>query len=143
MKAASRSGPFVFVLICGLLLPGIRARAAVDGVEPTGIQYWSDIKSDTYEQRAHFAKGSDVLLARLDEQLTELRAKRAGLKTDTSDWDFAIKEVEASRGMLADRIRDLAKAETPEAWSDAKDKIGEAWHRSQQAVDKMNSTRTS
>jgi hypothetical protein len=37
----------------------------------------------------------------------------------------------------------LGKATTPETWNDAKEKIGEAWHRSQLAVDKMNSTRTS
>jgi hypothetical protein len=81
--------------------------------------------------------------AKLDAQISELKAKRAGLTTDTKDWDFAMKEVDDSRALLTDRMNTLGKATTPETWNDAKDKIGEAWHRSQLAVDKMNSTRTS
>ncbi len=65
------------------------------------------------------------------------------MTTDTKEWDFAMKEVEECRMLLKGRIEDLAKAMTPEVWTDAKDKIGEAWKRSQLAVDKMNSTRTS
>ena len=65
------------------------------------------------------------------------------MTTDTKDWDFAMKEVDDSRSYLTSSMRELAKATTPETWSAAKDKVGEAWKRAQAAVDKMNATVTS
>jgi len=123
-------------------LPLTRA-VAVEATTPAPGHLWADIKDDTYEQRAHFAAGANRMSARLDDQIRELRAKRAAMTTDLKDWDFAMKEVDESRALLTGRMEDLAKATTPETWADAKDKIGEAWQRSQLAVDKMNSTRTS
>ena len=64
------------------------------------------------------------------------------MTSDTKDWDFAMKEVAESRVLLTGRISDLAAAATPESWADAKEKVGEAWKRSQIAVDNMKSTRT-
>jgi hypothetical protein len=133
-----------FLLGLGFLaLPCTHAVAAAVGAEPSTGGLWSDIKGDTYDQRAHFASGVQRLSAKLDEQIQELRTKRAAMTTDTKDWDFDMKEVENSRALLTGRIEGLAGATTPEAWADAKDQIGEAWKRSQLAVDKMNSTRTS
>ncbi|MGA2018266.1 MAG: hypothetical protein ABSH26_15070 [Opitutaceae bacterium] len=126
-----------------LVLGGNRVVAEVVGAEASTGHLWSDIKGDTYDQRDHFAAGANRLTAKLDDQIQELRAKRAAMTTDTKEWDFAMKEVEECRMLLKGRIEDLAKATTPDAWADAKDKIGEAWKRSQLAVDKMNSTRTS
>ena len=54
-----------------------------------------------------------------------------------------MKDVDESRALLTSRIRELKKATTPEMWIDARDKVGEAWKRSQLAVDKMNTTVTS
>ncbi len=119
------------------------AVAGVDGVQAPTDQLWSSIKSDTYDQRDHFSHGADRLLVRLDEQIRILKAKRAAMTSDTKDWDFNMKEVDDSRVLLKGRLSDLAKADTPDAWADVKDKIGEAWRRSQVAVDKMNDTRTS
>jgi hypothetical protein len=144
MKTMQRIRQLAFVIgSCAFTLVGTQAIGATNGVEPTTDHFWSDIKGDTYDQRAHFAKGVDAMSARLDQQIGELKAKRAGLTTDTKDWDFAMKEVDDSRALLTDRINNLAKATTPETWEDAKEKVGEAWHRSQLAVDRMNSTRTS
>ena len=126
-----------------LALTGSYAVAGAVGAEPSTGHLWSDIKGDTYDQRDHFAAGAHRLTARLDEQIQELRAKRAAMTTDTKEWDFAMKEVEDCSMLLASRVGDLANATTPEVWADAKDKVGEAWKRSQLAVDKMNSTRTS
>ncbi len=116
---------------------------SVDGVDPTSSHLWSSVKGDTYSEREHFAKGVAQMSARFDAQIGELKAKRNGMVKDTDDWDFAMKDVENSRAMLTDRISILSQAKTPESWSEAKDKIGEAWHRAQLAVDNMNGTRTS
>jgi hypothetical protein len=135
----------LLVLSLGLAaLAPLAARAApVDGVEDSAVHPWSEIKADTYEQRAHFAEGTGRMMAKLDREIGELRAKRATLTTDTKDWDFLMKDVDDSRALLSGRISDLAKANTPETWGDAKDKVGDAWSRAQQAVNKMNTARTS
>ena len=114
-------------------------------VAPTAapLARWSDIKGDTYAQRSHFADGARLLLARLDGEIAPLNAKRAGMITDTKDWDFAMKEVNNCRGLLVDRIGELAQATTPEAWAHVKDEVDLAWHRAILAIDKMTSTVTS
>ncbi len=117
--------------------------AAVDGVDPADPQIWTSIKTDKYDQRAHFRDGVERMAARLDRQIAELRAKRAAMTTDTKDWDFSMKAIDESREALASKIQMLLKADTPDTWSDAKDKIGEEWNRAEAAVDKMNSTVTS
>jgi hypothetical protein len=119
-----------------------RAPAQVSGVEDTPSHPWSDIKDDTYEQRAHFTEGTGRMMSKLDREIRELREKRAAMTTDTKDWDFLMKDVDDSRALLVGRIENIAKATTPEAWADAKEKVGDAWQRAQQAVDKMNSART-
>jgi len=136
-KLALVLGSWAFVL------GALQAYAGVDGVDSSNYHLWSDIKGDTYSQRTHFSSGVAKMNARLDEQISELRARRAGMTTDTSDWDLAMKDVEECRSLFTDRMHTLANVTTPEAWDDAKEKIGEAWNRSQLAVDKMNSTRTS
>lgn len=107
------------------------------------IAHWSDIKGDTYAQRAHFANGAKLLVARLDSEIAPPNAKRAAMVTDTKDWDFDMKEVNNCRGLLVDRIAELPQATTPEAWGHVKDEVGLAWHRAILAVDKMASTVTS
>lgn len=114
--------------------------AASDGGAATA---WVEIKNDTYAQREHFAAGVERLSGRLDREIGQLKAKRAEMTTDTKDWDFAMKEVDDSRSFLTSRTTELSKATTPDTWNAAKDKIGEAWKRSQVAVDKMNGTGTS
>jgi hypothetical protein len=129
--------------VAALASAGPRAVASIDGVDTSTDQLWAAIKGDTYDQRAHFADGANRMLAKLDEQIQALKAKRAAMTTDTTDWDIAMKEVDGSRVLLAGRMNELAKTTTPETWADVKDKVGDAWKRSQLAVDNMNSTRTS
>jgi hypothetical protein len=103
---------------------------------------WSDIKNDTYDQRAHFAAGVVRLTARLNDEISQLNAKRAAMTTDTKDWDFAMKDVMDSRDLFVSRATEISKTTTPEEWSEAKDKVGDAWHRARQALDKMHTTVT-
>jgi len=117
--------------------------ATVVAADDSGGHTWVSIENDGYEQKAHFISGIKYLSGRLDEQIVVLKAKRSGMVNDTKDWDMAMKEVDDSRALLSARISDLPKVTTPEAWTDAKEKTGAAWKRSQQAVDKMNQTVTS
>ncbi len=132
-----------FVCVAGLATRANSEVVAAVAQEGTATPVWTDIQPDTYDQRAHFSAGINRLSARLDEQIRVLKAKRAGMTTDLKDWDLAFKEVEESRTYLTGMMSDLEKTTTPETWADAKDKVGEAWKRSQIAVDRMNTTVTS
>jgi hypothetical protein len=132
--------------LLGLSATGLVTRLgaqAVISTAPNGGDRWSDIKNDTYQQRDHFAAGAAGLSARLDEEVRQLKAKRANMTTDTKDWDFAMKAVIDAQSLLISRRSEASKATTPETWADAKDKVGDAWKQAQLAVDKMNSTVTS
>jgi hypothetical protein len=136
--------PLLLVVSLFATLPkGDSQVVAIAGSDGTAARDWVAIKGDTYDQRAHFAAGAARLSAKLDEQISLLRAKRANMTTDLKDWDFAMKEVDASRALLTSRMTELAQTTTPETWADAKDKVGEAWKASQLAVDKMHTTVTS
>ena len=133
--------------LLGLLVfaagPTGTSAAPVRSADDSGGRTWTSIENDGYELRTHFQDGISYLSTVLDGQIGQLKAKRAGMTTDTKDWDMAMKEVDDSRSLLTGRMRELSKVDTPELWVDAKEKVGEAWKRSQTAIDKMNQTVTS
>ena len=104
---------------------------------------WSDIKDHTFDQRDLFFAGLKRLEARVDEQITELTAKRATMKgtTDTKEWDFAMKEMINARNNLKSTGEVLAKAD-PETWAEQKDRVGVAWVRTQDAFAKVKASTT-
>jgi len=104
---------------------------------------WSDIKDCAYETRAQFFAGLTRLEARVDSQIRELAAKRATMdgKTNTQDWDFAMKEMVNARTYLKSMGEELHKA-SPETWAQQKDKVGEAWMRAQEAYGKVKASTT-
>jgi hypothetical protein len=127
----------------GLPSPGLSQNVTSATPEGATGAKWSDIKDDTYDQRAHFAAGAARLTARLNDEISQLNAKRATMTGDTKDWDFAMKDVMDSRDLFVSRVTEIGKTNTPEAWADAKDKVGEAWRRARAALDKMHTTVTS
>jgi hypothetical protein len=117
--------------------------AAIASPDAASAQ-WTEIKDYTYDMRAQFFAGFKRLEAKVDDQISELTAKRATMKgtTDTKDWDFAMKEMEDARSYLKSMGAELSKA-TPETWAQEKDKVGQAWVRTQDAYGKVKSSTTS
>jgi hypothetical protein len=104
---------------------------------------WADIKDITYDMRAQFFPGFKRMEARVDDQFNELTAKRATMKgtTGTKEWDFAMKEMEDSRAYLQASGEEMGKA-TSETWDQQRDKVGQAWLRTQAAYDKVKASTT-
>lgn len=119
------------------------AAPTAPAVTPAPAAQWSDIENDTYDTRAHFFPGLNQLEARVDAQVTELTAIRAAMKStiNTKDWDFAMKEMEDARIYLKSTGEDLGKA-NPETWDQLKEKVGQAWARTQAAYDKVKTSTT-
>jgi hypothetical protein len=104
---------------------------------------WSDIKDATYDNRAQFFDGLTRLEATADREIGELKAKRAAMAstTDTKEWDFAMKEMNDARAYLKDMGDELRKA-TPDTWNQEKERVGQAWVRTQNAYDKVKHSTT-
>jgi len=105
---------------------------------------WSDVKDANFALRDQLFLDLVKLQTKVDEQVRDLTSRRAGLAptVDTSAWDFAMKEMDASRTGLQSSIEDLNKA-TRENWDQEKDKVGIAWTRSQDAYAKVIASTTS
>jgi hypothetical protein len=105
---------------------------------------WTDIKECTYDARAQFFAGLAQLETRVDREISSLTARRAAMKSaaNTRDWDFAMKEMTDARSALKSLGEGLRKA-TPDTWAQEKDKVGEAWVRTQEAFAKVKASTTS
>jgi hypothetical protein len=106
---------------------------------------WKDLESHSYEQRDLLLAGLKPLLARVDEQIGLLKAKRAMMvknKVDTSDWDFAMKEMSNARSYLAGMTEALGKARR-DNWNEQKERFGHAWERTQTAYSNVMASTTS
>ncbi len=117
--------------------------AAAPEVTNAAPANWSDIKDATFDQRDLFFGGLKRLEARVDEEINELTAKRATMKgtTGTKDWDFAMKEMINARSTLISTGEVLAKA-GPETWAEQKERVGQAWVRTQDAFAQVKSSTT-
>jgi hypothetical protein len=78
----------------------------------------------------------------LSQEIEQLKAKRATMTGDTGNWDFAMKEVYDSQMYLKSMIDEAART-TPDYWAQEKEKVDQAWIRTQAAFDKVKVTTTS
>ncbi len=100
---------------------------------------WAAIDGCTYDTRAQFFTGLSELEATVDQQIGELTAKHAAMKPmakaiDYTQWDLASKEMQNARSYLQATANELTKA-TPETWDQEKDKVAQAWARTQEACE--------
>jgi hypothetical protein len=104
---------------------------------------WANIKNYTYAQRTLLLAGLAGVQARVDAQIAELRVKRATMTppTRTADWDFAMQEMLNARAYLRAMSWELAKA-TPETWTQQRERVGEAWVRTQNAYGRVRASTT-
>jgi hypothetical protein len=120
------------------------AQAKIVASPEIAIPQWADINLCTYDERLRFFAGLDQLEARVDREIARLTARRAAMKStaNTQEWDFAMKEMGNAQSSLKSMGEELRKA-SPEIWNQEKDKVGQAWTRTQDAFDKVKSSTTS
>ena len=145
MKTTKRPGLYLilFLLACSACPAWAMVDTAPDaakGTLPTpeaGTAQWDEIKNSTFEQREKYFTGLKKLLEIVDAQAEDLNAKRRLMsnKSETVDWDLAIKEFQTTRDYLKSLSREAAKA-TVKEWDHTKEKISQAWTQAQTAYDK-------
>ncbi len=149
-EAVSRAAPASTIIVVPAQSPAVTPVAppavfigpAASIAPDTGSATWADMENLTFDQRAAFTAGLAGLVRKLDGQISALNAKRSTMTSDTSDWDFAMKEVNAARAHLAGLEPEVSSA-SPETWGQQKDRVAEAWRRAQDACDKVRMSTTS
>lgn len=96
---------------------------------------WTSINDCAYEQRGEFFAGLSQMEATVDRQITDLTAKHAAMPTEAktisyTDWDLAVKELTNASSYLHAADAEAHEA-TPDTWNQEKEKVGEAWTRTQ------------
>jgi len=134
--------PVVPPAVTPVASPAVFIGPAASIAPDTGSATWADMENLTFDQRAAFTAGLTGLVRKLDGQINVLNAKRSTMTTDTGDWDFAMKEVNAARAYLVGLEPEVAGA-SPDTWGQEKDRVGGAWRRAQDACDKVRMSTTS
>lgn len=124
--------------------PSATMHGAIADTGALAASTWTSIKDATFATRPMFVTGVTSMEAELDNQIATLARKRAAVaaSTDTTNWDLAMKELDTARASLKSSSEELGKA-TADTWSQAKDKVGQAWVRTQDAVAKVKASTTS
>jgi len=124
----------------GLLMAdrGAPAAASDEAVAPR----WVELERHTYEMRVAFLEGAGRLEAVVEAQVAEVTARRAAIMSaprtvdlQTWDADMTIKEMDEARSYLTAMVKE-ARAATADTWSQKKEKVGQAWARTQAAYEK-------
>lgn len=111
-------------------------------VQTTESDSWDLLKDYTYDRKQELQERLHPILSQIDAQIAALNARRATLQSDTTDWDQAMKEVVNARADLKYKADTLGRASTPETFTDAKAKVGDALDRTRKAVHAVRTSRT-
>ncbi len=125
-------------------VPGSTGTVQIATAASSIVTKWADIQGFTYDMRAPFFAGLNQLEARVDREVSRLAAKRAtmnNLTPETKDWDLAMKEMKDAQSYLKSMGQELSKA-APETWNQEKDKVHQAWVRTQDDYEKVKSSTT-
>ena len=135
--------PLFAVVSMTATAPAPEPAPAATPVDPATVR-WSDIKDLGYDQRVRFLAGLKRLEARVDDEVGELVAQRAAMsgKNDTKEWDFAMKEMVNAQSYLKSTGVESAAADL-QTWDQLREKVGQAWVRTQDAYKNVRATTTS
>lgn len=104
---------------------------------------WQNIQYFPYEKRQEFNAVFTRMVAKLDDDIRDLNAKRATMKNDTTEWDFAMKELNNARADVQSKVSELSRTTTADTWAEARDRLGVAWDRALTAVRAVRNSTTS
>jgi hypothetical protein len=104
---------------------------------------WDAISGLGYDQKASFVAGVAQMESLLASQIEALKAKRATMTTNTTDWDLAMGPLTDARNYLHSMGTEVNNVTTPDAWDQEKERVHQAWVKAQDAYDKVRTTTTS
>jgi hypothetical protein len=104
---------------------------------------WDAISGLGYDEKPGFLAGVAQMETLLDSQIEALKAKRATMTTNTTDWDLAMGPLTDARNYLHSMATEVNNDTTPDAWPQEKERVHQAWVKAQDAYDKVRTSTTS
>ncbi len=104
---------------------------------------WEAISGLGYDQKTSFMAGVAQMETLLDSQIEALKAKRATMTTNTTDWDLAMGPLNDAHNYLHSMGTEVANVTTSDAWDQEKERVHQAWVKAQDAYDKVRTSTTS
>jgi hypothetical protein len=92
---------------------------------------WDSVKSHTYEKRDDFSANAKMVTAKMDAQISELRANYSEAKASASRKS-AMNELKNSEADYKERVGRLGQA-SADTWDSAKQNVIASWDRLQAA----------
>ncbi len=107
------------------------AAQALDTAKTAVTDAWANVKDYSFEKKQDFVANSKALSAKLDAEISELRAKYADAKADASR-SAAMEKLTNARADFDTKMSALGQA-TADTWEQAKREAIAAWDRLQAA----------
>jgi len=107
---------------------------AVDRAQAAMSNAWADVKDFSYDKKEDFVASSKAMTAKLDAEISELRAKYAGAKADASR-EAAWNDLTSARADFDQKMSALGRA-SADTWEQAKRETIAAWDRVEAAYKK-------
>lgn len=98
----------------------------------TGDAEWSEIRGYNYDQRGEFNSNLNAMSARVEAEISELRAEASGADASASRR-AALEEVQNAKSDFDEKSAALARA-SEDSWEQARDEAAAAWDRLQAAL---------
>jgi hypothetical protein len=107
---------------------------AIDRAQASMSNAWNDVKDFSFEKKDDFVASSKAMTAKLDADMSELRAKYAGAKADASR-EAAWNDLTSARANFDEKMSALGRA-SADTWEQAKRETIAAWDRVEAAYKK-------
>ena len=108
---------------------GATIKEAYQDSKTAVVNAWNDVKSYTFEKRSDFSASAKALTAKMDSQISELRANYSDAKASASR-KAAMAELKDSEADYKAKLDALGTA-TADTWDSAKQNVISSWDKLQ------------
>lgn len=119
---------------------GTRASTSATNAASTSpaTESWTELRTYSYDRRGEFNSSLNAMSARVDAEISSMKADASGAKASQSRQD-AMKEVESAKSDFDGKAAALGRA-SKDTWDQARDELAAAWDRLQAALQKARSS---
>jgi Skp family chaperone for outer membrane proteins len=116
-------------------------RASTSAANASSVQpaspAWGELRSYSYERRGEFNSSLNAMNARVEAEVSELRANQSEANASASRR-AALEEVQSAKSDFDEKSAALARA-SQDSWDQARDEAAAAWDRLQAAIARARS----
>lgn len=115
---------------------GTRASTSATNAASTSpvSENWTELRTYTYDRRGEFNSSLNAMSAKVDAEVSQLRAENSGAKASESRR-AAMDEIQSAKSDFDGKAAALGRA-SEDTWNQARDELSASWDRLQAALKK-------